>query len=101
MQTKNNPRYKEYTAYLGNFNNTEEDEDIYRHYNFWDPTNNVLNGIAYQIRDDSFILTGKMFDFIYNVRIKYHEYISEKPFKYDNLGNRIESDSNVGQTEEL
>lgn len=74
--SQNPENYKLFTSYLANFNNSKHIEHIYRHYNNWDDKKNVLNGIAFQKKDDTFILMGKMWDHIYNVEIDYHKYVT-------------------------
>ena len=58
--------------YFANFNNSMEEEHVFRHYASYDYENNLFNGIAYDSRDDTFLLTGKMYDNIYKVKIQYH-----------------------------
>lgn len=41
----------------------------------YDWGNNVLNGIAYNKYRDTFMLTGKMWDFVYEVKLDYRDYI--------------------------
>ena len=38
---------------------------------FYEWRNNVLNGIAYYEENDSFILTGKNWDFLFEVELQY------------------------------
>ena len=37
----------------------------------YDYLNNVLNGIAYYPKNDSFLISGKMWDFIYEIKLDY------------------------------
>lgn len=37
----------------------------FKHYKFYDAGNNVLNGIAYDNKTDTFFVTGKMWDHVY------------------------------------
>ena len=41
----------------------------------YDFNNNVLNGIAYREETDTFLVTGKMWDFLFEVKLDYHDYI--------------------------
>ena len=43
----------------------------------YDWGNNVLNGIAYNKYKDTFYLTGKMWDFVYEVKLDYRDYIGK------------------------
>ena len=43
----------------------------------YDWGNAVLNGIAYQDSNDSFIISGKLWDFIYEVKLDYRKYMKE------------------------
>ena len=52
-----------------NFHNSEDPSQLYRHYLFYDWNNYVFNGIAYDDKSESFLVTGKMWDFIYKVRL--------------------------------
>jgi glutamine cyclotransferase len=66
---------------LGSFPNFDDDQNqevMYKHYASYDQGNNVLNGIAYQAKDDTFLLTGKMWNHIYKVRLDYKNYIGAK-----------------------
>lgn len=40
---------------------------------YW--SNAVLNGIAYYEENDTFIITGKLWDFIYQVKLDYRDYV--------------------------
>lgn len=48
---------------------------MFKHYFYYDGGNNVLNGIAYNASDDTFILTGKMFNHIYKAKLDYRKYV--------------------------
>lgn len=61
-----------------NFENNRDPEAMYKHYASYDRANNVFNGIAYQKEDDTFLLTGKMWNHIYQVRLDYKRYIDAK-----------------------
>ena len=41
----------------------------------YDYLNAVLNGIAYFPKNDSFLITGKMWDFIFEVKLDYYQYM--------------------------
>ena len=43
--------------------------------NTFDHNNAVLNGIAYYESHDSFLITGKLWDFIYEIKLDYHNYM--------------------------
>lgn len=60
-----------------NFGQSDDPEDMYRHYAFYDNANNVLNGIAYLLESDSFLVTGKMWNHIYQIRLNYRPYVTE------------------------
>ena len=51
--------------------------DRFLHYQFYDWWNNVPNGIAYDQSDDTFWITGKMWDFAFNVQLDYQEVIDK------------------------
>ena len=36
-----------HNAFMANYNNSMDEERVYKHYNNYDKENNVLNGIAY------------------------------------------------------
>ena len=50
---------------------------MYKHYEFYDINNNMLNGIAYLRESDTFLVTGKMWNHIYQLRLNYRPYIME------------------------
>ena len=41
----------------------------------YDKANAVLNGIAYYESNDSFLISGKLWDFIYEIKFDYHDYM--------------------------
>jgi len=41
----------------------------------YDSANAVLNGIAYYQSNDSFLISGKLWDFIYEIKFDYHIYM--------------------------
>ena len=53
------------------------EEEAYLDFATYDWANNVLNGIAYQSLDDSFLITGKMWHHIWKVQIDYRKDIEE------------------------
>lgn len=61
-----------------NFENDRDPETLFKHYSTWDQTNNVFNGIAYRKQDDTFLVTGKMWDHIYQVKLDYRKYVAAK-----------------------
>ena len=64
-----------YPSQLMNFNNSRELEDVYSHYLHYDEENNVFNGIAYIPERDSFLMTGKMWNHMHEVKLDYRKYI--------------------------
>ena len=54
-----------------NFDNDQDEEAMYRHYASYDMPNNVFNGITYQPLDDTFLVSGKMWNHIYKVKLDY------------------------------
>lgn len=62
-----------------NFDNLKDDISMWKHYGFYyDVGNFVFNGIAHDEKDDSFFLTGKMWNHIYKVKIDYQSFIDDK-----------------------
>jgi len=49
------------------------DEEKYLDFATYDWGNNLMNGIAYSPADDSFLLSGKQWHFIFKVRLSYRE----------------------------
>uniref|UniRef100_A0A7S3IKG8 Uncharacterized protein n=1 Tax=Strombidium inclinatum TaxID=197538 RepID=A0A7S3IKG8_9SPIT len=43
----------------------------------YDDRNNVLNGIAYRAETDSFLVSGKRWDFVFDIKLDYHKYLGE------------------------
>ena len=57
------------------FDNSPDPVDQYIHYKMYDWGNNVLNGVAYVAEDDTFLITGKMWDHIYKVKLDYRDFV--------------------------
>ena len=53
--------------------NSKDKESVDAHYKYYDWNNNVLNGIAYDARSNTFLLTGKMWNHVYRVKLNYPE----------------------------
>lgn len=68
---------------VGNYANSKDPQAIFNHYWFWEEGKFVLNGIAYDSKDDTFVLTGKAWDTIHKVKLDYHKYV-ESPNKQGN-----------------
>ena len=85
---------KKHVGFLQNFNNSLDEEHVYKHYNMWDKENNVLNGIAYRQVDDTFVLTGKMWNHIHQVKLDYHQYVTEKPINFEEQ-NKADKDTHT------
>ena len=47
----------------------------YAHFATYDYPNNVMNGVAYVPDDDTFLVTGKMWDFLWKIKLNYHDYV--------------------------
>ena len=60
-----------------NFDNSLEDKEQMLHYETYDKANYVFNGISYVSHDDTFLLTGKMWDHFYKVKLDYHKYVQK------------------------
>jgi len=56
-----------------NFANSPDPEDVYKHFSTYDWGNNVLNGVAYLKEDDSFLITGKMWNHVYKIEVDYRD----------------------------
>ena len=56
-----------------NFDNKKDANARYKHYKMYDTANNVLNGIAYDNSTDTFLVTGKMWDHVYQIKLDYEE----------------------------
>jgi glutamine cyclotransferase len=52
-------------------------EDEYLDFATYDWGNNVLNGVAYDSKDDSFIVSGKMWHHIFKVKLDYRDSIQK------------------------
>lgn len=63
---------------LDNSDSSDSEASIFDNYKFWGgKPNHVLNGISYIQKDDSFIITGKMWSSIYKVKLNYHQFVKQ------------------------
>ena len=54
-----------------NYDNDQDEEAMFKHFSTYDQDNNCFNGIAYLPQDDTFLVTGKMWNHIYKVKLDY------------------------------
>mmetsp|Transcript_19244 Transcript_19244/g.29509 ORF Transcript_19244/g.29509 Transcript_19244/m.29509 type:complete len:151 (+) Transcript_19244:989-1441(+) len=60
-----------------NLANDMSEAGLFRKYDNFDWNNAQLNGIAYYPLHDSFLLTGKVWEFIFEVKLNYREVIAQ------------------------
>ena len=61
-----------------NFANSQDDVSMFAHFAYYDEGNFVFNGIAYEPETNTFLLTGKMWNHIYRVKMDYAKFIDPK-----------------------